>query len=246
MSPVPLPGPLAERHRVVAWLQWEVRRAVKAESISANLQRYSHIIYICIVGYLDCLYCTVLEGTEKTRIGAMPVKPINSITTKRPRGLHCQRENSIISTDLQKVMLIPHIPSKYISNSEYFCPPWLTSGILQMRHSATAFYSFVFSCVKESFFILRPVCFHFLWHHYSSSVTKRGRRSQMLLPPSVPSWRSTLMWPPFWCDETTAWGKNKKYSLFLSLVTLINSMRLLTITLKYFQTRYDILHSESS
>ena len=31
------------------------------------------------------------------------------------------------------------------------------------------------------------------------------------------------MWPPSWCDETTAWGKNKKYSLFLSLVTLINS-----------------------
>ena len=68
----------------------------------------------------------------------------------------------IISTDLQKVMLLPHMPSKYISNSEYFCPPWFTLGILQMRHSATAFYSFVFSCAKENFFILRPVCFHFI------------------------------------------------------------------------------------
>ena len=31
----------------------------------------------------------------------------------------------------------------------------------------------------------------------------------MSLSPSVPSWRSILMWPPSRCDETTVWGKNK-------------------------------------
>ena len=40
-------------------------------------------LFLCILGSLDGLYWTVLEGTETTKIGAMPVKPINLIGTKR-------------------------------------------------------------------------------------------------------------------------------------------------------------------
>lgn len=85
---------------------------------------------------MECQYCIVLDGPEKERHeqDAKDAGEQYRLDKEKVKGgIHCQRENPIISIDLQKVMLLPHMPSKYISNSDHFC------SLINLRYSATYF-----------------------------------------------------------------------------------------------------------
>ena len=73
-------------------------------------------------------------------------------------GEHCQVENHIISIDLQKVMLLPHMPSKFDSfiRLPYFYHSMGLEGINGQGKPCMFFYL----GVKESFFLSRMVVFN--------------------------------------------------------------------------------------
>ena len=119
------------------------------------------LIYNIFTGDLDCIYCQVLLGLMlaqhvKDHEAQSPAYTVDQKLVES--GEHCQVENHIISIDLQKVMLLPHMPSKFDS---FIRLPYLYHSMgLEGINGQGKPCMFFYLGVKESFFLSRMVVFH--------------------------------------------------------------------------------------
>lgn len=188
-----------------------------ALSIRFESVTYIPTCFAVLTADLDCSYCISLTGEEhKKHVDDWEdsSKEYDNDREKAQSANHSQETHPIISVDLQKVMLLPHMPR---TKEAYFMSRLVTF------HLTAAPLGNISRDIPTV-----AVC----WNE-----AQRDRKAS-----DIASAYIQILLQHRDAEEITIWcdnccGQNKNYYLFSALILLVNSMEISAnkITLKYFE-----------